>query len=1229
MHLRWLRDGQLNVAELTKQRPTEPQPQAESTTGSRADRWKIVVESVRVQAQVAVDARAGRPPLRGRLEIAGGLRWRASAPAFHDLRADLVTDHLAVPLRATLYLDGPNDDVESELIVQAGRGEIRARAHASMPVGGTLAWRATVQSRNVDPGVLLVGAPHGNVDVAAHARGVGKSAAIEVDRLTFDVAGTHASARGTVELGAQLTADVRADAYSRDLARLTGFGLPDLHGSIEAHAHIRRTSSHTYVDASTKARDLRFDTIRVARLDTRMHADEAHIELRFDAAGPHGVRADVRAHGVPLRQNGRWGGDVAVDTFTVGRNGDAWRLAAPGRVRIDQRAASIALALAAHHQTLALDGTVDRDSGRLDFHLRGAHLDASRVARLVDVDVPSTAVDVDAQLRGTRGSPELNLTIHGRTLPWPRHDVPAVAFRLDAVVDRRRVRSTFEAAAPGQSMHAIVDAPLVARGDAPLFADVRASKINLEPLRPLLPPRFRSLSGQADFDAHLSGTAQEPKLAAHLAVPHWTVGALPTSRFFADLSYRSAKLEARWHAHFGEHDRAGVLLGALAIPINVGAGRGALLSPTTPLSLDIRAQSLDLAQLPIQSFGAPVELRAGVVDATLDVRGTVRSAEAQLHARAHALRIASVDGIDVTVDGGYARRSATATVTGAVDGHRFLTAQGESHLDVQRLIERSDWQDVPVTADVTIPSFDLARLGRLGGVVEGAARVRGTLAHPRAEAALHGRDLQLSDLRLTKLDLRAGWDGGTLIASVDGAEAAGGRLHLDASVPAAANAPVSATLRADAFTFAVDDVGKVRRLEGVLDANLQLSGPRVRPALNGSLRIDHGAFAGGSDPRLFRDLAVDLVAHEHNLELRRLSVRVGRGELTAHGSVALDGITPNAIDLVAHADRFPFDATNAEAWVNGAIDLHGHRAGNRIEGTLTVSEGRMQLPPLQKQRQLQSTSPLDDVVYVDVPAQARADAAEPERHLPPLALQVVAHIPGPFRIDSPEMHAELRGELELRTADGELGVYGHAETTTGHFELLGREYDIERARASFDGDIDPVVDVRLTRAMSDTTVIISVHGTATSPTLELASDPPVYNASQVLGIIVSGDPDSPRIDSSAIDRQLAGAISEVLVSKLKARLMPNLPLDIIKLHTTASDDAFGVPSAARLEVGKYIRHNIYVSYSHHFGATMSDVHRSNANEVNFEYRIKRHAILGVRYGDAGIGAVDFAWTLRY
>jgi autotransporter translocation and assembly factor TamB len=1040
-----LRDGELNLATLMR---TSPAPAARATAPSEPGHgrgWELLVDALRVDAEMIVEVPPLRSTLHTRVEAAGEMAWKNDAPAF-----DAVVR-----------------------VLPAG-GELRTDVHAA---GRPLAWNARVQSHDLDPALLLPGVAHGRIDIAAEAEGKGRTGRVDVERLTLDAAGTHASLLGFVALDPTLTADLRAEAYSPELSR---FLLPDLHGSVDAHAHLRRTASHTYVDAALEGRRLAVGTRRIDALDGDLHLEDKDDRIvaraRVDAAGSHQLLAALSAHGV--RRDAAV--DLTIDHLAIGQGERGWRLTRPGRMRVDERALTVALALAAAEQTLTLDAAVDRGRGR----------------------------------------------------------------------------------------------------PAALAGDVRGTGLRLERLKRRLPPSLRSLSGATDFAAQLSGTT------------------------------RDARIAAQWDTRIGAADEGGALHGELTVGMDLVRARHQHfdeLLRASPLTLTLRGHARDLPQLP------------GRLEVALDAQGTLRAAKASFHATARGVTVSELHGIDVTIDGTYAHRHATVTVDGAMCGQQLFAARAESRFALEQLLRG---RDVPVTADASVPAFDLSCAPHLGGVVEATASVRGTLAHPTVRSALVGRDLRLAELRFSSLDAHATWDGAALAATLDGRQPSGGTLHLDASLPAAEDAPLSAVLRAESFTFAVNDVGSVHRLEGALAADLRIAGSRSHPQLGGFLRIDHGAFAGGNDPRLFRDLTLHIDVDDDAIELRRFAVHVGRGSLTARGRITLAGLTPATIEMVAEAERFPFDPGNSETWANATIELHGRKVGPKIEGKVIVSEGSAHFPALERRKQLQGTGPLEDVIYVDVPDEpARAQT-------PPPALHVIAHIPGPFRVDSPEMHAQLRGELEVRTTDGTLGVYGYAETTSGQVEILGREYEIERARASFDGELDPVVDVRITRVMGDTKLILTVHGTAKAPQLEMASEPPIYNPSQVLGFVVSGDPDNVRVNEPQTERQVAGAISGVIVSKIKGQLVSGLPLDVVHIDPTVGDDASRL-SGARVELGKYLRRNIYVSYVHHFGATMSDVHRTNTHEVSFEYRLRRPMVLGVRYGDAGIGAIDFSWTFRY
>jgi autotransporter translocation and assembly factor TamB len=646
--------------------------------------------------------------------------------------------------------------------------------------------------------------------------------------------------------------------------------------------------------------------------------------------------------------------------------------------------------------------------------------------------------------------------------------------------------------------------------------------------------------------------------------------------------------------------------------------------------LRLRGRAPDVARLPLAALGLRAPIDGGAVELSVDVTGTVHAPEAKVHAEGHQLRSSGVDGIELALDAGYARARASATLSAAIHGGVALRARAQSRLDLHQLLHGRSWHDIPLDGDADIPDFDLSHLPRLGGRLDGHVEVHGTLAHPTAQAVLHVLELRRSDLHLARLDARAAWDGAALTATLDGTAAPKGALHLDARLPADANAALTATLRVQALTLALKDLGPVRQLAGTVKADLHLSGPRAQAKLGGFFTLAEGAFAAGSDPRAYHDVAVDLVAQDGTIELRRLALAVGRGKLSAHGRLAMAGLRPTAIDLTAEANKFPFAASNLGAWLDARAELHGKEVDHTLEGSLTVTQGSLRLPRLERAKDLQPTGPLEDVVFVDAQARRQqAKAAPEEGEGLPLEAQVLAHIPGPFKVESPELHADLRGDLDVRIHAGEPRIYGHVEARGGRIELLGRQYEIDRARANFDGSTDPVIDVRLTRALSNATVAIQVHGTAKKPKLELSSDPPIYDSSQIIGIIVSGDPENQRIDSRSMDQRLVGAVSGVLVSKIKEQIAPGLPIDVLRLETGADSETFGGLGNARLEVGHYIRENLYVSYVHRFGTTVSDLHRANAHEANVEYRFRQKFVVGMRYGDAGIGALDVSWTLRY
>ena len=146
---------------------------------------------------------------------------------------------------------------------------------------------------------------------------------------------------------------------------------------------------------------------------------------------------------------------------------------------------------------------------------------------------------------------------------------------------------------------------------------------------------------------------------------------------------------------------------------------------------------------------------------------------------------------------------------------------------------------------------------------------------------------------------------------------------------------------------------------------------------------------------------------------------------------------------------------------------------------------------------------------------------------------------------------DLEGELEVQVVGPVTRVDGSIRANGGWIELLGRRYQLDRVRIGFTGkpEIDPDLDVRITRETTDAQIAVEVHGTARKPKVAFTSDPPIYSEAQIIGIVVSGDPQKSRVSDRSLDQKVVGALSGLIVGKLKDQLAPGLPIDVIRVET--------------------------------------------------------------------------------
>src|SRR5439155_10319214 len=158
------------------------------------------------------------------------------------------------------------------------------------------------------------------------------------------------------------------------------------------------------------------------------------------------------------------------------------------------------------------------------------------------------------------------------------------------------------------------------------------------------------------------------------------------------------------------------------------------------------------------------------------------------------------------------------------------------------------------------------------------------------------------------------FDGAVAAGALTVDEAPSGSVRLNASVPIAAGAPWQLAFASHQLRLRAERLGSLRKLDLKLDAELQVTGTRAQPRVDGWARVDGGQVGVVSQARIYQQIALDVGVAGGDVQLKKLAAAVGTGWLRASGSARLDGFTPAQIDLSAEADRFPLTAGTVGAW---------------------------------------------------------------------------------------------------------------------------------------------------------------------------------------------------------------------------------------------------------------------------------------------------------------------------
>ncbi|MCP4545166.1 MAG: hypothetical protein GY835_01720 [bacterium] len=354
--------------------------------------------------------------------------------------------------------------------------------------------------------------------------------------------------------------------------------------------------------------------------------------------------------------------------------------------------------------------------------------------------------------------------------------------------------------------------------------------------------------------------------------------------------------------------------------------------------------------------------------------------------------------------------------------------------------------------------------------------------------------------------------------------------------------------------------------------------------------------------------------------------------------VDLEGILHLALSARGRSDSLGLDGRirtesfvvrwDRQSWIAADADLEltGDTRKPGIRGELATKSGIIHLPPPPRVLLPDTGNALLwDIALAADSVTASADPASEVRTAPPplpdLNIKVV--VPGELWLRGQGLELELGGELRITSmtegaAAGQPLVAGEFGLRSGHYDLLGRRFELERGTATLFGqqEPNPDLDVVLASQLGDTRVFVKVAGTAKTPTLRLESEPE-RSESEILALLLSGGASDEGGEDPGAKEQLrsaaAGLLGALGSAALKQSVARHTGLDQVE-YQEGSDGKRG-----SMLLGKYLSPRLLLQYE-------QGLEESSDFIVHLRYLLNRFWKVETSYAQNGESGIELHWS---
>lgn len=292
-------------------------------------------------------------------------------------------------------------------------------------------------------------------------------------------------------------------------------------------------------------------------------------------------------------------------------------------------------------------------------------------------------------------------------------------------------------------------------------------------------------------------------------------------------------------------------------------------------------------------------------------------------------------------------------------------------------------------------------------------------------------------------------------------------------------------------------------VEGELNGEGTLSGPLLKPAVNGEIALTRARISDPQLPMPLEDMVVSLDLNGYAADLsgrwrsnERSSGKV-RGELDWSGEPS--------IEVNITGDRLPF-SYDPYARVELVPDITVTYGGGdlAVNGRLEVPRGQIEIRELPAQ----AVSVSEDEVIVG--------AEQQEGGLRSLNMDVTVVVgEDEVTFNGFGVTGNLEGTLRI---GNDMDTRGALQLTDGRYEAYGQELELRRARLQFVGPLtEPYLDIEAIRRVDTVVAGIRLSGPVSAPRTEVFSEPEMPQT-EALSYVILGRPPQSQGDQGQMSR---------------------------------------------------------------------------------------------------------------